>query len=293
MTTTRSTPAGRRPNMRGRRLRRALAGVVVGALVPLALASFAPLAAAAPAVTFKATAVPIPGFPGTGNILGAGADVQTEATIAGTEYGGFPSPLVLLTIASPAGTRVDSDGFATCTQAVLEADGPQGCPRQSSAGPVGEGLGIVSFGHEQVREKVSIQGFFAPRQHPAVLRRRHHPNVARNHRKSPLGQRQPPVRAGGSRRTAAHRNGARCARRIGPVLQSHDRRGPQAGQEDDLLHHPPQKMPASWPPDQGRIQVRQRRKRHRHIQAALPQEVDHGASRLRSRGLLSRPLDSG
>jgi hypothetical protein len=139
-----------------------LALLVLGALVPTALGSLVPLAAAAPAVTFKATAVPIPGFPGTGNILGAGAEVQTEATITGTEYGGFPSPLVLLTIDSPAGTKVDSGGFATCTQTVLEVDGPQGCPKKSSAGPLGEGLGIVSFGHEQVREKVSIQGFFAP-----------------------------------------------------------------------------------------------------------------------------------
>ena len=88
MTTTRSPHAGRRPNVGARRLRRALACVVVGALAPVALASFAPLAAAAPAVTFKATAVPIPGFPGTGNILGAGAEVETEATISGTEYGG-------------------------------------------------------------------------------------------------------------------------------------------------------------------------------------------------------------
>jgi hypothetical protein len=135
---------------------------LVAPVLPASFASFVPVAAAAPAVTFKAAAVPIPGFPGTGNILGAGAEVQTEATIAGTEYGGFPSPLVLLTISSPAGTRVDSAGFATCTQAVLQADGPQGCPKRSSAGPVGEGLGIVSFGHEQVREQVTIQGFFAP-----------------------------------------------------------------------------------------------------------------------------------
>jgi hypothetical protein len=142
--------------------RTCLALLILGALAPLALASLVPLAVAAPAVTFKAIAVPIPGFPGTGNILGAGADVETEVTITGTEYGGFPSPLVLLTIASPAGTRVSSGGFATCTQAVLEADGPQGCPKRSSAGPVGEGLGIVSFGQEQVREKVSIQAFFAP-----------------------------------------------------------------------------------------------------------------------------------
>jgi hypothetical protein len=139
-----------------------LALLVLGVLAPVALVSLAPVASAAPVVTFKATAIPIPGFPGTGNILGAGAEVEFQSTITGSEYGGFPSPLVLLTIDSPAGTKLDSGGFATCAQAVLEADGPGGCPKKSSAGPLGEGLGIVSFGHEQVREKVSIQGFFAP-----------------------------------------------------------------------------------------------------------------------------------
>ena len=53
-------------------------------------------ASAAPTVTLKTTALPIPGFPGTGDILGAGAETEVQATITGTEYGGFPSPLVLL-----------------------------------------------------------------------------------------------------------------------------------------------------------------------------------------------------
>ena len=118
------------------------------ALLVLGVLALAPAASAAPAVTFKSTALPIPGFPGTGDILGAGTEVEVQSTITGTEYGGFPSPLVLLTINSPAGTKVNSNGFATCAQAVLEADGPQGCPKKSRAGPVGEGLGIVSFGRE-------------------------------------------------------------------------------------------------------------------------------------------------
>src|ERR1700722_3609365 len=119
------------------------------ALLVIGSLALAPAATAAPVVTFKASAIPIPGFPGTGNILGAGAEVEVQSTITGTEYGGFPSPLVLLTIDSPAGTKVDSRGFASYTQAVLEADGPEGCPKKSIAGPVGEGLGIVSFGNEQ------------------------------------------------------------------------------------------------------------------------------------------------
>ena len=85
--------------------RTCLALLVLGALTPAALASLAPAASAAPVGTFKSTAIPIPGFAGTGNILGAGAEVEVQSTITGTEYGGFPSPLVLLTIDSPAGTR--------------------------------------------------------------------------------------------------------------------------------------------------------------------------------------------
>jgi hypothetical protein len=120
------------------------------------------VASAAPVVTLKAAALPIPGFPGTGDILGAGAETEVQSTITGTEYGGFPSPLQLITIDSPAGTKVNPNGFATCSPKTLELDGPTGCPKKSIAGPVGEGLGIVSFGDERVAEKASIQGFFAP-----------------------------------------------------------------------------------------------------------------------------------
>lgn len=128
-------------------------------LFPLASAA---TARAAPAVTLTMTPVPIPRFPGTGDILGAGTDVEARSTITGTEYGGFPSPLVLLTVNTPAGTNVTFNGFVACTPAALEANGAEGCPKQSVAGPLGEGLGVVSFGGEQVREKVTIQPFFGP-----------------------------------------------------------------------------------------------------------------------------------
>jgi hypothetical protein len=119
-------------------------------------------AAAAPVVTLKVTPIPIPGFRGTGDILGAGAEVEAQVTIGGSEYGGFPSPLTELTFYAPTGVKVDSAGFAACALAVLEASGPPGCPKRSSAGPQGEGLGVVSFGGERVFEKVSIQAFFIP-----------------------------------------------------------------------------------------------------------------------------------
>src|ERR1700685_443413 len=132
--------------------------------LPVALLAlvFVTTAAAAPKVTFRTTPVPIPGVPGTGDILGAGAEIEVQVTIAGTEYGGFPSPLVGMTIYAPSGVEVDTKGFASCVPAALEADGPAGCPRNSRAGPTGEGLGVVSFGGERVNEKVSLQSFFAP-----------------------------------------------------------------------------------------------------------------------------------
>jgi hypothetical protein len=140
-------------------MRRAAVCSLLGVLLWLV---FAATAAAAPKVTFQTTPIPIPGFPGTGDILGAGAEVEVQVTIAGTEYGGFPSPLVGMTIYAPHGVEVSSKGFASCAPAVLAADGPPGCPRSSRAGPTGEGLGVVSFGGQRVNEEVSLQSFFAP-----------------------------------------------------------------------------------------------------------------------------------
>jgi hypothetical protein len=123
---------------------------------------FSTSASATPAVTLKVTPVPIPGFPGTGDILGAGTDVEVHVTIGGSEYGGFPSPLTGMFFYAPAGVKVTSRGFVDCAPAVLEESGAGGCPKNSSAGPTGEGLGVVAFGGDRVNEKVSIQDFFAP-----------------------------------------------------------------------------------------------------------------------------------
>lgn len=131
-------------------------------LLVLACLAFVPSACATPTATLEVRPIPIPGFPGTGNILGAGAEVEAQVTIAGSEYAGSPSPLTGVTLYAPLGFKVNPEGFVTCAPPVLEADGAAGCPRRSRAGPVGEGLGVVSFGSERVDEKVSIQGFFAP-----------------------------------------------------------------------------------------------------------------------------------
>jgi hypothetical protein len=137
-------------------------------LLVLACLAFAATASAAPTVTLKITAIPIPGFPGTGNILGAGAGVEAQVTISGTEYGGFPSPLTRLTFYAPAGVKVASRGFASCTPAVLEDIGATGCPKHSRAGPTGEGLGVVQLRH-QPRQREGVN--------PAVLCSRRWPDL--------------------------------------------------------------------------------------------------------------------
>jgi hypothetical protein len=140
-------------------LRRMSTGLAVLALTVLGLSA---TASAAPTITFKVTAVPIPGFPGTGAILGAGAVIQVEGAISGTEYGGFAPPLIGVKFYAPAGVKLHPRGFATCAPSVLEKSGPEPCPKKAIAGPKGYATGVVSFGGERVEETASVQSFFAP-----------------------------------------------------------------------------------------------------------------------------------
>ena len=144
---------------------------LLGALVALVLAS---AASAAPTVTFKAKAVPIPKpgggtYPHTGNILGAGAAVQAEFTISGSGYGATPQnpaggvpPLSGVNFYLPAGAKINSHGFGACSESTLKNVGPSGCKRRSVASPKGSALGEVTFGSERVPERASLQAFFAP-----------------------------------------------------------------------------------------------------------------------------------
>jgi hypothetical protein len=144
-------------------MRRASSCLAVLGLAILALA-LPGAASATPTVTFKAKAVPIPGFPHTGNIFGAGAAVEAEYNISGTEYGGFPPPLIHVNFYLPAGTKLHPSGFPTCNPSVLEPSGkgPKGCPKGSAAGPAGTVQGFVAFGKEIVPETASIESFYAP-----------------------------------------------------------------------------------------------------------------------------------
>ena len=132
------------------------------ALLGLAVLGLPAAASAVPVVTFKAKAVPIPGYPHTGNILGAGAAEEVEWTIKGNEYGGFAAPLIGVNVVEPAGTKLHPQGFVTCSPTALKDTGPSACPTKSKFTIAGEANGVVSFGNERVEEKTSVQGFFAP-----------------------------------------------------------------------------------------------------------------------------------
>jgi hypothetical protein len=122
-----------------------------------------------PTVKVKAAAVPIPGFPGTGNFYGKGADVEATLEIEGSGYGvsaqnpkGSPPPISAVNIYLPRGVKLHPSGFASCTEATLKNIGPSGCPKTSIASALGNVLGEVTFGSERVPEPATLQAFFAP-----------------------------------------------------------------------------------------------------------------------------------
>jgi hypothetical protein len=149
--------------------------LAVAGLAVLGLSAVLPgVATAAPEVKFKAVPVPVPiepanphskTYPHTGYILGAGAAIEAEFTIHGTEYAteygvGSPSPLVGVKVYLPKGTTLHPQGFATCSKAILESEGPKGCSKKSYAGPVGEARGHLSFGSTRVEETLTVQPYF-------------------------------------------------------------------------------------------------------------------------------------
>jgi hypothetical protein len=145
------------------------ASTCLALLGSLAVLGLPVAASAAPTVTFKAKAVPIPGFPHTGNILGAGADLEANFQLTGSGYGATPQnpaggipPLAQVNFFLPAGAKINSNGFSTCSEATLKNTGPSGCSKKSVASPKGNALGEVTFGAERVPEEATLQGFFGP-----------------------------------------------------------------------------------------------------------------------------------
>jgi hypothetical protein len=117
------------------------------------------IASATPTVSLSASIKPIPGFAHTGNILGAGADLETQINISGTEYAGGPPPITEVKGYFPKGTKINTRGFTTCTAHALEQRGTGGCPKKSSAGKTSPTEGFVSLGGERVPETVQVSPF--------------------------------------------------------------------------------------------------------------------------------------
>jgi hypothetical protein len=155
---------------------RRLRGICSALLLPVLAALAIPAAASAtPVVKVKGEAVPIPGFPHTGNILGAGAAVHAEVTISGSEYAGAPPPLIGVTAWLPSGVKLHPQGFPTCpVRVILEEATPEKCPKGSSAGQ-GKAYGVVTFGSERVPETAEIYSFFIPGDRIAFLTVGHSP----------------------------------------------------------------------------------------------------------------------
>jgi hypothetical protein len=147
--------------MRMASTRRALLGLAVAAAGVLAIGPA--VASATPTVTLKAVPVPLKGLPGSGDILGAPAAVEFEMTIRGTEVtGDSPSQLRGVNVWLPAGAKVTQKGFATCTLSTLELKGPEACPKKSQASPVGSAEASDTIAGEAIKEKGTVQAFFAP-----------------------------------------------------------------------------------------------------------------------------------
>lgn len=138
-------------------------GVLLAAMLAALLGSAVPaVAGATPTVTFKAKPAGIKKFKGTGNHLGAGAEIKLEYGISGTEYVGWPQPLVGLNLYLPAGAEVHPAKFVTCAKAVLEGYEPERCPSGSAGGPTGSTGEEVAFGSEQVPEDAQVLSFLTP-----------------------------------------------------------------------------------------------------------------------------------
>lgn len=128
-----------------------------GLLILLSMGSllvFVPVAAATPTVTFSPEI--------TSGGLGGLGSINATLHISGTEYGGFPPPVVGIVLRLPRGTTLNAGNHSTCSKMTLEQTGPSGCPKASVAGPVDKATGIVSFGSERVEEEPFLESFFAP-----------------------------------------------------------------------------------------------------------------------------------
>jgi hypothetical protein len=109
-------------------------------------------AAGTPTVTLKAGLRP--------ERLGSGTTIKFAFSVA---YHETPSPLRVMELRYPRNLGIGTSGLGltTCRAAILEVDGPPGCPSTSVMG-YGSGLVEVPFGPGTVYEGVRLTTFMAP-----------------------------------------------------------------------------------------------------------------------------------
>lgn len=156
-----ATPS--RPSTRG------LAALVVcltfsaGVLVPA-------IAVAKPTVTLDARAVPIPKnlfepttshtWPHTGDMAGAGAELEARFTIQGNEDVGLPAPLRHVAFYLPRGAHVHTGGFAKCQHPARMPSKGLPCLNGAFASTPGPELDMVNFGGTNAATKWEQGAFF-------------------------------------------------------------------------------------------------------------------------------------
>lgn len=130
-------------------------GLLLGGLLTCACLSVAAIAWATNTLTVTEAFTP--------DKLGAPTNLSITAQFASTT-GGPPSPITKLTLYAPGGLGVDARGAGTCSETTLRLRGPQGCPATSRVG-FGGGVGLIQLPKQIIRERFTIDFFFAPHEH--------------------------------------------------------------------------------------------------------------------------------
>ena len=113
---------------------------------------------------FKAKAVPIAGLPPHRATSSApGAAFESEFKISGTEYGGFPPPLIHVNVYLPAGVKLHTSGFPTCPQSMLEPWARARRPaRRRRPAPPARSRATSRSAKKSCLRRATIESFYAP-----------------------------------------------------------------------------------------------------------------------------------
>ncbi len=211
--------------LRAHTRRRAFAFIVATlTLVVMWIATVAD-ASAAPRVTMRVRAGPIPAWRPSGNIAGTAAELRVEFSVVGTEYAGGPAPITGIDLWLPLGIKLRYRELPGCPESGVTAV-PPACPRGSHLGLPGTMEGLVSSGGSRATRTTELAPFVGLRgsvlflaslhvgEGPADLRSERHRITAREgHGDLSSALPEAPVRGSCRRRE-------RCQRRVMPASEA-------------------------------------------------------------------------